>query len=124
MTIFALLLKSRNTMKAKMIIMAVAALCATSVVAQDVTHIPLVRDGVKWVYTFRNLYPIGRDSTGMARGAYSIELRGDTTLNGISYKKCYFSKTGPEGEITPPTPRAFVRETGGQSLCDGQRQSC
>lgn len=77
------------------------------VFANDYT--PLVREGVKWhcrmdvvsLITETESYP------------YTIEIKGDTVINNISYKKCYYTFED-ESVATNEIPRAFLREDIGE----------
>ena len=55
-------------------------------------YLPLVREGVKWVYTetYNNEWVNIEDGR-----LYSYEFRGDTIINGKTYKKCYWSTDQP-----------------------------
>ena len=75
--------------------------------ANDYT--PLVREGVKWhcrmdvvsLITETETYP------------YTIEIKGDTVINDVSYKKCYYTFED-ESVATNEIPRAFLREDIGE----------
>ena len=68
-------------------------------------YIPLVREGVKWncrmdvvsLITETESYP------------YTIEIKGDTIINAVRYKKCYYTFED-ESVATNDIPRAFLRE--------------
>ncbi len=79
----------------------------TGVQAQEYEYVPLVREGVKRVY----LYDKGWH--GMPNGGpfvyYTDEMRGDTTINGIPFKKLYRYFTG-ELDVSTTYPYAYIRE--------------
>ena len=80
-----------------------------SLVAYANDYTPLVREGVKWhcrmdvvsLITETESYP------------YTIEIKGDTIINDVSYKKCYYTFED-ESVATNEIPRAFLREDIGE----------
>ena len=76
-----------------------------SLVAYANDYTPLVREGVKWhcrmdvvsAITEKESYP------------YTIEIKGDTIINDVIYKKCYYTFED-ESVATNDIPRAFLRE--------------
>lgn len=78
---------------------------------QDYEYVPFVREGVKWVYYYDN--PFNVEVLGMADGIqyYSFELKGDTVIDGKSYKPVqlsYLTSTGEE--TTQDFVPAYLRE--------------
>lgn len=64
-----------------------AAMCSLSAVADD--YLPMLREGVQWV----NRYIIREHAEPSHYGEqsfYSYEIKGDTTVNGVAYKKCHY----------------------------------
>ena len=77
----------------------------------DYEYVPFVREGVKWVYYYDN--PFNVEVLGMADGIqyYSFELKGDTVIDGKSYKPVqlsYLTSTGEE--TTQDFVPAYLRE--------------
>lgn len=78
-----------TTMKLMMtMMMAVLSLIQTA--AQDYEYVPIVREGVKWVYSIQDYHYVEDYGTNPARGDNKVyrtlELRGDTVINGKTYK--------------------------------------
>ena len=91
----------------KRILLSMMTLGAISMMAQSSSeYTPLVREGVKWDCAIIHYRP---DDT-MSEYPYTIEFRGDTTINGNTYKKCYYFFDGHTQEECDSTLRAFVRE--------------
>ena len=64
-----------------------AAMCSVSALADD--YLPMLREGVQWV----NRYIIREHAEPSHYGEqsfYSYEIKGDTTVNGVAYKKCHY----------------------------------
>ena len=76
----------------------------TGVQAQESEYVPVVREGVKRVY----LYDKGVDENGPFV-FYTEEMRGDTTINGIPFKKLYRYFSG-ELDVNTTYPYAYIRE--------------
>ena len=72
--------------------------------ANDYT--PLVREGVKWKCSMAVCYELNHENDLYQ---YTIELKGDTTINNIRYKKCYYTFVN-NGIATDDIPKAFLRE--------------
>lgn len=77
----------------------------------DYEYVPFVREGVQWVYYYDN--PFNVEVLGMADGIqyYSFELKGDTVIDGKSYKPVqlsYLTSTGEE--TTQDFVPAYLRE--------------
>ena len=84
-------------------------------------YIPLLHEGVKWVYYEKKYYlenpyaeaepgPVLTDSR-----FYTIEIKGDTVIDGTTYKKCYrYSDIDWNEDFVMPCsntePYAFLRE--------------
>ncbi|MBQ7690564.1 MAG: hypothetical protein IJT30_05130 [Muribaculaceae bacterium] len=94
-------------------------LCAVGAMAQEADYVPLVQEGIRWVYrysdvTMVDLYNPETDEDypgweGVGDYAYFMEFRGDTVVNGITYKKLYRSMTRNFDERTL-RPVACLRE--------------
>ena len=81
-------------------------------------YIPLLREGVKWVYieTKYGMYGDSGDDYEIPR-FYTIEMRGDTVIDGTTYKKCYrYSDVDWSNEdvifCSNSKPLALLREEG------------
>ena len=75
-----------------------------AVQAQEVGYQPLVREGVVWHYLYGAFVP----TYGFVWEDIKMQFKGDSVLNGIEYKKCYFYKEDeiPEGS----QPLCLARE--------------
>ena len=78
-----------NTTK-KLFLLLLAVLVLTQAAAQEYEYVPFVREGVKWTYSIQD-YRYEEDyQTNPARGDNKVyrtlELRGDTVINGKTYK--------------------------------------
>ena len=76
----------------------------------DENYTPLVREGIKWNCVMHKIYnyptkPEEQDTHSL----YSIKFKGDTIINNIQYKKCYYEFDDPN-EPSNVIPRAFLRE--------------
>ncbi|MBO4814033.1 MAG: hypothetical protein J5523_03655 [Muribaculaceae bacterium] len=67
----------------KIIISLLMLMGITGVQAQEYEYVPLVREGVKWVFR----YTVGRSPLWVFTSVTN-EFKGDVTINGIQYKKC------------------------------------
>ena len=72
-------------------------------------YVPLVREGVRWVYLFNDITSNGEVNEGRGEFAYFMEFRGDTTVNDIGYKKLYCTLSRQFDERTT-RPVALMRE--------------
>ena len=72
-------------------------------------YVPLVREGVKWVYMFDNTIYIEGDLVGSGDFLYFYQFNGDTLINGDTYKKLYCSLSR-EMNTEKMCPVAFLRE--------------
>ena len=89
----------------KKIITLLILMCSLGVMAQEYT--PLVREGVKWNCVMRrvNFYHPEQSYNHL----YSIQIKGDTVINEVQYKKCYYIFEDKE-EPSNVIPRAYLRE--------------
>ena len=79
-------------------------MCSLCAMAQEYT--PLVREGVKW-----NCYrkdEIGKWDQPYLIDHYYIEIKGDTIIDNVSYKKCYYIYE--TSEKSNNIPYAYLRE--------------
>ncbi len=90
-----------------------------TVQAQDSSCKPLVREGVVWHYAYEDFEISDIDEMSIDPDTYRIidqkmQFRGDTTINGIAYKKCYFYET--EQIADDDRPAVFAREEIGKAV--------
>lgn len=71
----------------KIFFIALVALAAQFAVAQEAEYeyVPMVREGVQWYYS----HILADAEQPMQRVGRIVELKGDTVINGVTYKKCY-----------------------------------
>ena len=91
----------------KKIITLLVLMCSLSVVAQEYT--PLVREGVKWECALKVIDYKDNDGRVELIYPYSIELIGDTLIENMNYKKCFYI-FDDKNLATSNIPRAFLRE--------------
>ena len=58
-------------------------LCWTGMQAQEHEYVPMLREDLTWVGWYHD------DTGGDWNDIYCIKVKGDTVVNGITYKKCY-----------------------------------
>ena len=90
-----------------------ALLGMTQAVAQEYEYFPLVREGVKWVYSISDYHYFDDYLTNPARGdnmVYrTIEIKGDTIINGKTYKVVHKYSGDAINEENDTMP-AYLRE--------------
>ena len=69
-------------------------------------YVPLVREGVKWVYYWD--YDNEPNNGVVFHSEYAMEISGDSVVNGVTYKKLYFRPLSEP--IGLSEPYALVRE--------------
>ena len=75
----------------------------------DYEYVPFVREGVKWVCYYDNPVEGQDDVLPGGKHYFTLEIKGDTVINGKSYKPVhYYSGTGIDEEND--TVPVFVRE--------------
>ncbi len=87
-------------------ILMLAVLGMTQVVAQEYEYVPFVREGVKWKYVVSHYDEISEKYTHQY---FYLEFKGDTILNGKTYKMMHKYSTvnpNPENDTIP----VFMRE--------------
>ena len=89
-------------MKAKSILLIIAMACSLAASA----YVPLVREGVKWVYYWD--YDNEPNDGVIYHCEYAMEISGDSVVNGVTYKKLYFHPLSEP--IGLSEPYALVRE--------------
>lgn len=65
-------------------------------------YVPVVREGVEWGYVAEYIFPYSAEF-------YRMQLKGDTVINGKTYKRCYAYQTATLDTATA-TLRGFLRE--------------
>ena len=93
-------------MKKVIIFLAIVFGCVSAITAQD--YVPLVREGVKWKCGMLK-EPYGKVSEIELDHTYTIEFKGDTIINGLSYKNCHILYDDYQ-EISDNTVCGFMRE--------------
>ena len=94
-------------MKKTLLLTLLALLGMSQTVAQEYEYIPFVREGVKWVYYYNNpdggFYP-PRPDLAIGKVYLTLEFRGDTVINGKTYKAMhkYFGDAINEENDTIP----------------------
>ena len=76
---------------------------------QQSDYQPMVREGVVWVYYYKNVVLDERERPDLQDAFYRMEFKGETEINGKTYHNCYHyftDKLDAAGEV----PVAFVRE--------------
>lgn len=100
-------------MKKTLLLTLLALLGMTHAVAQEYEYVPFVREGVKWVYCINDYHFFKDYETNPARGDNNIyrtlELRGDTVINGKTYKAMHKCTDDFYSEPTDVVP-IYLRE--------------
>ena len=73
-------------MKKILLISILALLGMSQAVAQEYEYVPFVREGVKWVCFYNNSSDIPNPNVAPGKNYFILELKGDTTINGKTYK--------------------------------------
>ena len=93
--------------------MAMAIISALTILADSSDYVPVVREGVEWGHKVERIVPMGSGGGVGHVGDYYIfyreQLKGDTVINGKTYKKCYRYR---ENELDTKTANliSFMRE--------------
>ena len=85
-----------------------------AVQAQEAEIQPLVREGVVWHYAYYKMNVEGIPEYGSSIIDYKVQFKGDTLVNGITYKKCYFFETERLDENVKPV--MLAREVDGMVM--------
>ena len=101
-------------MKKLFLILMLALLGITQMVAQEYEYVPFVREGVKWVYTYENYDNSDLGWTADPNLAYgtvylTLELKGDTVINGKTYKAMHKYYGGAINTVNDTIP-VYLRE--------------
>ena len=82
----------------------------TGVQAQEYEYVPLVREGVQWVFAFLTHSTPSENCGAWVETFYTLEFKGDTTINGMEYKNLVYDLSNKVSEPQHGT-LAFMRET-------------
>ena len=100
-------------MKKTLLLLLFAVLGMSQVVAQEYEYVPFVREGVKWVYYIKDFNYSVDYYSNPARGDNMIyrtlELKGDTVINGKTYKVMHKYSGDAINEANDTIP-VFLRE--------------
>ncbi len=98
-------------MKKILYIFLLALLGITQAVAQEYEYVPFVREGVKWVYYIRNYYYDEYENPSQGNDVVyrTLELKGDTVINGKTYKAMHKYSGDAISEDNDTIP-VFLRE--------------
>ena len=94
-------------MKKTLLITMLALLCMTQAVAQEYEYVPFVREGVKWFYNISDYhYYHLSDNPANGDNLYyrTLEFRGDTIINGKTYKamhRCVDDELSEPSDVIP-----------------------
>ena len=91
-------------MKKTLLLTLLALLGMPQVVAQEYEYVPFVREGVKWVYGVTNNELAPNPTFPVGFFYYNLEFKGDTVINGKTYKamhKYYGDAINEENDTVP-----------------------
>ena len=98
-----------NTCKIQLTLM-LALLGMTQAVAQEYEYVPFVREGVKWVYYYDSPFEtVGDEFIPQGRHYYTLELKGDTVIDGKHYKPMHLYSGDAINEESDTIP-VYLRE--------------
>ena len=99
-------------MKKTILFTLLALLGISQAVAEEYEYVPFVREGVKWVCFYNNPIDV-TDYEGtyipFGRHYYTLELKGDTVINGKSYKPLHYYSGQSINEENDTVP-VYLRE--------------
>ena len=100
-------------MKKTLLLSILALLGMTQAVAQEYEYVPFVREGVKWTYSIQDYHYEKDYETNPARGDNKVyrtlEIKGDTVINGKSYKAMHMCVDDQYSEPKDVVP-VYLRE--------------
>ena len=100
-------------MKNVILLSAFALLSIGQAAAQDYEYVPLVREGVKWTYSIQDYHYEEYYETNPARGDNKVyrtlEIKGDTVINGKAYKAVHMCVDDQYSEPLDVVP-VYLRE--------------
>lgn len=88
--------------------------------AQENEIQPLVREGVVWHYAYLKMNVEAVPEYGSSMFDHKVQFKGDTLVNDIAYKKCYFYKTENLEENEKPV--MLAREADGAVMFAGTEE--
>ena len=102
-----------KNMKKILIIQILALQGISQLTAQDYEYVPFVREGVKWVYWYKNDFTNSVLDMPCSLNYWTFEMKGDTVIDGKHYKPvhlCYmdYNKEEAEQDFIP----VYLREEG------------
>ena len=100
-------------MKKTLLFSILALLGMTQAVAQEYEYVPFVREGVKWTYSIQDYHYETDYETNPARGDNKVyrtlEIKGDTVINGKTYKAMHMCVDDEYSEPREVVP-VYLRE--------------
>ena len=81
----------------------------TGAQAQEYEYVPLVREGVQWVFAFLTHTTPSANCGAWVETFYTLEFKGDTTINGIEYKNLVYDLNNKVSDPQRGT-LAYMRE--------------
>ena len=99
-------------MKKTLLFTVLALLGMTQTVAQEYEYVPFVREGVKWVYCYDSpIMALGYEDGFIPFGIhyYTFEMKGDTVIDGKSYKPVHLYSGNGINEANDTIP-VYLRE--------------
>lgn len=103
-------------MKNHYLITMLTLLCSIAAQAQVNDYQPLVREGVVWHYAYHHFI---NESVGSYATIQRLQFKGDTLINGVDYKKCYFYDSEVLNENEKPL--CCAREENGKVMFTAYR---
>ena len=98
-------------MKRSIMLVALAVMAVSQVAANEYMYTPFVREGVKWVYYYVNedgFYPAD-PALGKGKVYMNLEFKGDTVINGMTYKAMHKYHGGAINDNNDTVP-IYMRE--------------
>ena len=98
-------------MKKLLLITLLTLLGISQAVAQEYEYVPFVREGVKWVYSYFDPFRGAEheDDLSYSTHYFTLEIKGDTTINGKVYKPVHLFSGLEINEINDTVP-VYLRE--------------
>jgi len=93
-------------MKKTLLITMLALLGMSQMLAQEYEYVPFVREGVKWVCTISRFDEVSEMNV---RQSFNLEFKGDTIINGRTYKAMH-KYSGDEVNCDNDTVPVYMRE--------------
>lgn len=102
----------------KLILLSLLLSATLSAVALDYKYEPLAQEGARWTYLFNTVdedHPDWLTTHGVPPGNpsyYQLGFKGETTIEGVTYKNCYWTDCGEEIDPEVMEPVAYLRDEG------------